>query len=273
MTPERWRKITEIFHVARAHDPVRRVAFLSEVCAADLALRREVESLIAAEHEAGRFGDTPMSVHAPPLEPGTLFGPYRIDQLLGSGGMGEVYKAHDTRLERTVAIKVLTTHINDDPHSRERFRREARAVAALNHPNICTLHDVGDDYLVMELVDGETLREWFGRGLPQERGLHIARQVLEALAAAHRTGVVHRDLKPENVMVRSDGYVKVLDFGLATWLPTARDLETGQITTIGSSRPVKSSERSRTCRRNRFKAKASISGVTCSRSESCCMKW
>ena len=212
MTPERWRKITEIFHVARTHDPVRRGAFLNEVCAADIALRREVESLIAAGHEAGQFGDTSMSVHAPPLEPGTLFGPYRIDQLLGSGGMGEVYKAHDTRLERTVAIKVLATHINDDPHSRERFRREARAVAALNHPNICTLHDVGDDYLVMELVDGETLREWFGRGLPQERGLHIARQVLEALAAAHRTGVVHRDLKPENVMVRGDGYVKVLDF-------------------------------------------------------------
>ena len=191
MTPERWRKITEVFHVARAHEPVRREAFLSEVGAADLALRREVESLIAAEHAAGKFGDTPMSVHAPPLEPGTLLGPYRLERLLGSGGMGEVYKAYDTRLERTVAIKVLATHINDDPHFRERFRREARAVAALNHPNICTLHDVGNDYLVMELVDGETLREWCGRGLSQEHSLQIARQVLEALAAAHRTGVVH----------------------------------------------------------------------------------
>ena len=197
MTPERWRKITEVFHTARAYDAARRDAFLSEACATDLAMRREVESLIAAHGQAGQFGNIPVGLHAPPLEFGTLFGPYRIDQLLGSGGMGEVYKARDTRLDRIVAIKVLAAHSNDDPQSRERFRREARAVAALNHPHICTLYDVGDDYLVMELVDGETLRDWFRRGLPEERSLHVARQVLEALGAAHRTGVIHRDLKPE----------------------------------------------------------------------------
>ena len=238
MTPERWRQITELFHAARAHDGLGRDAFLSEACADDFDLRQELDSLIAAHDEAGRFGDTPISLRGPLLQPGTSKGPYRVDELLGSGGMGEVYRAHDPRLGRAVAIKVLATHINDDRQSRERFRREARAVAALNHPNICTLHDVGDDYLVMELVEGETLRAWLRRGLPQERSLHIARQVLEALGAAHRAGVVHRDLKPENVMVRADAYVKVLDFGLATWLPTTRGLATARTATIGVSRPV-----------------------------------
>ena len=237
MTPERWRQITEIFHAARGRDAVQRDTFLTAACAADPALRLEVESLIAADDQAGRFGDTPISVDAPPLAPGTSLGPYRIDRLLGRGGMGEVYTAYDTRLDRTVAVKVLASHGNADRPSRERFRREARAVAGLNHPNICTLHDVGDDYLVMELVDGETLRECLGRGLAPERSLHIARQVLEALGAAHRAGVIHRDLKPENVMVRVDGYVKVLDFGLATWLPSARRVETGVAATIGVSRP------------------------------------
>ncbi len=124
-----------------------------------------------------------------------------------------------------------------DPERLARFRREARTLASLNHPNICTVHDVGPDYLVMELVDGETLREWLRRGLPLERSLGIARQVLEALSAAHRTGVIHRDLKPENVMVRVDGYVKVLDFGLAKWLPTALRNQTGRTATMGVSQP------------------------------------
>jgi serine/threonine protein kinase/Flp pilus assembly protein TadD len=130
--------------------------------------------------------------------------------------MGQIYKAFDARLGREVAIKVAEEQFS------ERFDREVRAVAALNHPNICTVYDVGADYLVMELVDGETLRDGISRGLPRDRVLTIARQVLGALGAAHRAGVIHRDLKPENVMVRIDGYVKVLDFGLAKWLPTAR---------------------------------------------------
>jgi len=236
MTAERWQKISEVFQLARAQNPAQRDAFLRDICAADLSLRREVESLMSAHDRAGQFGDSPVSVQASPLQPGTLLGPYRIGALLGSGGMGEVYRAHDTRLERIVALKVLAAHVNADPQFRERFRREARAIAALNHPNICTLHDVGDDFLVMELVDGESLREWLGRGLPRERSLEIGRQVLEALGAAHRTGVVHRDLKPENVMVRRDGYVKVLDFGLATWLPTTRGLDTQQPSTLRATR-------------------------------------
>ena len=149
------------------------------------------------------------------LAAGSELGPYQIHSLLGSGGMGQVYKAFDARLGRDVAIKVAADRFS------ERFDREVRAVASLNHPNICTVYDVGPNYLVMELVDGKTLREWFRAELSVERCLGIARQVLEALSAAHRAGVVHRDLKPENVMVRADGYVKVLDFGLAKWLPTA----------------------------------------------------
>src|SRR5687768_3429643 len=145
----------------------------------------------------------------PLLPAGSQLGPYRIEGLLGAGGMGEVYRAFDPRLGREVAVKVSSDLFT------ARFENEARAVASLNHPNICTLHDVGANYLVMELVDGTTLRDCLARPLPVERSLGIARQVLEALAAAHRSGVVHRDLKPENVMVRADGYVKVLDFGLA----------------------------------------------------------
>ena len=163
-----------------------------------------------------------------PLGPGSRLGPYQILGLLGSGGMGQIYKAFDARLGREVAIKVAEEQFS------ERFDREVRAVAALNHPNICTVHDVGANYLVMELVDGDTLRAGLEGGIPIERSLTIARQMLAALGAAHRTGVIHRDLKPENVMVRVDGYVKVLDFGLAKWLPNSRGdtaglSQTGQI--------------------------------------------
>jgi serine/threonine protein kinase/tetratricopeptide (TPR) repeat protein len=158
--------------------------------------------------------DLARSERSGPLGPGSRLGPYQILGLLGAGGMGQIYKAFDARLGREVAIKVAEEQFS------ERFDREVRAIAALNHPNICTVYDVGADYLVMELVDGETLRDGISRGLPRDRVLTIARQVLGALGAAHRAGVIHRDLKPENVMVRIDGYVKVLDFGLAKWLPT-----------------------------------------------------
>ena len=159
------------------------------------------------------------------LTPGTRLGPYEVIAQIGAGGMGEVYRATDTNLKRAVAIKVLPAAVAADAERLARFQREAEVLASLNHPNIAAIYGVqpsdGTIALVMELVEGETLREWFRRALPMERGLGIARQVLEALGAAHRTGVVHRDLKPENVMVRADGYVKVLDFGLAKWLPSA----------------------------------------------------
>src|ERR1700687_83702 len=149
------------------------------------------------------------------LAAGDKLGPYEILGPIGAGGMGEVYLARDPRLGRNVAIKVSAEKFT------ERFEREARAIAALNHPNICTLYDVGPNYLVMELIEGQTLRNYFKKLPSQERSLEIARQVLEALRAAHCASIVHRDLKQENIMVRSDGYVKVLDFGLAKRMPAS----------------------------------------------------
>src|SRR5262245_47573222 len=151
--------------------------------------------------------------------PGTKLGPYEISSPLGAGGMGEVYRAKDTRLGRDVAIKVLPQHLSSNPEVRARFEREARTVSSLNHPNICTLFDVGrdgdTDYLVMELIDGESLAQRLSRGaLPPSDVLKLGEQVADALDRAHRAGVIHRDLKPGNVMVTRSG-AKVLDFGLA----------------------------------------------------------
>ena len=136
MRPERWRRVTETFHAALARDPGDRDRFITNACAGDPALRREVAGLLAAHHAGGAFGDIAMCGQAPPLESGTSLGPYVIDRLLGAGGMGEVYKARDTRLDRTVAIKILSSDVDQSAASRDRFQREARAVAALNHPNI-----------------------------------------------------------------------------------------------------------------------------------------
>src|SRR5437867_10293819 len=145
-----------------------------------------------------------------PLSVWTLLGPYEIVVPIGAGGMGEVYRATDTRLGREVALKFSAERFSD------RFEREARAVAALNHPNICSLHDVGPNYLVMELVEGPTLAERNQQGaLPLEEALSLARQIADALEAAHEKGIIHRDLKPANIKVKPDGMVKVLDFGLA----------------------------------------------------------
>ncbi len=193
---------------------------------------REVEALLAQVSVAANAGESPSdtptrqgtvtlqspgsraSVSGSQLGAGQHLGPYRIEAMLGAGGMGQVYRAVDTRLGRKVAIKISAELFSG------RFQREARAISALNHPHICTLYDVGalpsgSSYLVTELVQGETLRDWLKRAPAVERSVEIARQVLEALRAAHDAGIVHRDLKPANIMVRFDGYAKVLDFGLA----------------------------------------------------------
>ena len=150
-----------------------------------------------------------------PLTHGEKLGPYEILAPLGAGGMGEVYKARDTRLDRAVAVRVLPDHIAQREDLRARFEREARTVASLNHPHICTLHDIGPGYMVMELVDGETLADRIAKGaLPLEQALKLATQLADALDRAHRAGVTHRDIKPQNIMLTRDG-VKVLDFGLA----------------------------------------------------------
>src|SRR5262245_9686300 len=163
---------------------------------------------------------------------GTTLGAYEILSIIGVGGMGEVYKARDTRLNRMVAIKVLSPAISSRPQARARFKREAQTIAALNHPRICTIHDVGQhggiDYLVMELLEGYTLAERLGRGvLPLDEALKYAKEIVEALDAAHSRDIVHRDLKPSNLFV-SQGHIKILDFGLAK----LRDAEKDDASTI-----------------------------------------
>ena len=154
-----------------------------------------------------------------PLLPGTKVGPYVILAPIGAGGMGEVYRARDRRLNRDVALKVLPDDFAGDPARRQRFEKEARAVAALNHPNIVAVYDVGENFLVSELVEGQTLRHL--SKLSQRQAIDFAVQIAEGLAAAHAAGITHRDLKPENIMVTHDGRAKILDFGLAKTTPTA----------------------------------------------------
>src|SRR5215469_17711607 len=145
-----------------------------------------------------------------PLSPGDRIGPYQIAERIAAGGMGEVYRASDSRMGRDVAIKVSAERFSD------RFSREVHAVAALNHPNVCTLHDVGENYLVMELIEGPTLAERIQHGpIPLDEAIGIAKQIAAALDASHEKGIVHRDLKPGNIKIKPDGTVKVLDFGLA----------------------------------------------------------
>jgi eukaryotic-like serine/threonine-protein kinase len=162
---------------------------------------------------------------------GSRLGPYEVLAPIGAGGMGEVWKARDTRLDRIVAMKFSQEKFS------ERFEREAKAISSLNHPNICTLYDIGPNYLVTELVEGETLRDRIKQGPTVDSSLEIAKQVLEALRAAHHGGIVHRDLKPANIMVRSDGYVKVLDFGLAKRISVAGALQGDTTATLGASVP------------------------------------
>ncbi|HTS64925.1 MAG TPA: protein kinase [Candidatus Acidoferrales bacterium] len=214
MTPERFREIEQLYHAAREATAEERAALLAQI---DPELRREVESLFA-NRTSGEFLERPAVQNAPGLledatvtsvEVGACLGPYRIVSKLGEGGMGEVFRAIDTRLGRAVAIKTTREQFS------ARFEREARAISSLNHPNICTLHDVGPNYLVMELVEGETMAARLKGGpLPVKTALLYACQVLAALAEAHGKGIIHRDLKPGNIMIANSG-VKVLDFGLA----------------------------------------------------------
>jgi Tol biopolymer transport system component len=207
MSSERLRQIEELYHSARE----RGAAVLT---GADPELRREVERLLAQDSESGGklLDQSPAEllagIRVSQVEAGSMLGPYRIEGPLGEGGMGQVFRARDTRLDRSVAIKILKEWSG-------RFEKESRAIAALNHPNICTLHDVGPNYLVMELIQGETLAARLKRGsLPVEQAIQFGTQIAEALAMAHSQGIVHRDLKPANVMLTKSG-LKVLDFGLA----------------------------------------------------------
>jgi serine/threonine protein kinase len=245
MTPERWGQLEELYQAARALPPSERTALLER---ADPELRETVAAILAQEgvrqkgdaaQEDGAFLNRPAWQGCESLLKGdstlqteTSFsvveqlGPYRIEQKIGQGGMGQVFRALDTRLNRTVAIKMLpSTHVAD-PDRRRRFLQEARAASRLNHPNIVTLHDIandgGVDYLVMEYVPGKTLKELIRpEGLPISEAGGYAIQLAGALAVAHAAGLIHRDIKPANIMVTNDGQVKVLDFGLAKQLTSA----------------------------------------------------
>jgi serine/threonine protein kinase len=213
VSPEHLRKVEELYHLVREGPVEARAALLAQ---ADPALRSEVESLLVQHGGDGVLDRPAMEVAAKLLEDsrmelavGASLGPYKIESYVGAGGMGQVYKARDTRLGRAVAIKVSSQEFN------ARFEREARAISALNHPHICTLHDIGPNYLVMELVEGPTLAERLKQGaLPMESALRYGAQIADALAAAHAQGIIHRDLKPGNIIIAKGG-VKVLDFGLA----------------------------------------------------------
>jgi serine/threonine protein kinase/tetratricopeptide (TPR) repeat protein len=232
MTPDRWRRAQDLFTSAIARSPEARTTYLGEICGDDLELRHEVESLLAS-YEAAPDGflerpaiqgaesmaaTTPSSCKR--LARGARFGNFEIVDFLGAGGMGEVYRARDSRLGRDVAIKILPLELASDRDRLRRFEKEARAASALNHGNIVTIYETGTlngvPFIAMEYVEGSTLRSLLAGGPFQiKKALSVAAQLLEGLSRAHEAGMVHRDLKPENVMVTKDGLVKILDFGLA----------------------------------------------------------
>lgn len=228
--PARWRRIESILDLALDLPAAERSALLDESCAGDPALRAEVEAVLAADAQAGDFLVTPAGEYVPDLlsdeddgEPdlsGHQMGPYRLLREIGGGGMGTVYEAEDTRLGRRVAVKLLPPEYSRDRRAKERFLREARAAAAVDHPNLCTVHDVGESdgrlYIVLSFYEGETLKERIRRGpLPVAEARDIAIQVARGLARAHEAGIVHRDVKPANVMLTRRGEAKILDFGIA----------------------------------------------------------
>ncbi len=258
MTPERYKQIGKLYHLALELEPEQRGTFLDLACADDEQLRREVEALLKSDSEAESFLASPaIDLAAKQLaeeqllaKVGSRVGHYRLLSLLGAGGMGEVYLAEDTRLDRKVALKLLPEAFTKNEDRLRRFVREAKAASALNHPNIITIHEIGQagqsHYITTEYIHGETLRELLHRRkMTIIESLDVAIQAASALAAAHQAGIVHRDIKPENIMVRRDGYVKVLDFGLAklteqprtsdTSAPTVARIDTDPGTVLGTA--------------------------------------
>jgi hypothetical protein len=228
MTPERWQQVAEVLQAALDRAAPERAAFLERVCGDDAELQSEASSLVTAYNAAADFIEEPAIAQDAHVilgdrsldHIGRQIGPYKIIERLGGGGMGEVYLAQDARLDRLVALKVLPAYFVSDQTRLLRFQREARAASALNHPNIITIHEVGEldgvHFIATEFIDGRTIRELIaGDALSLTDVLDIGAQVSSALAAAHAAGIVHRDIKPENIMRRGDGIVKVLDFGIA----------------------------------------------------------
>src|SRR3989440_5651013 len=228
MTPARLRTIEEIYRTALDQEPDQIRAFLDNACEGDELLRRKVEALLASRERAASFIETSAVGLATriiengqaDLLVGRTIGHYKISKRIGTGGMGDVYLATDMTAGRKAALKLLPMRFTADAERLKRFQQEAHAVVGLNHPNILTVYEIGEDhsthYIASELIEGETLRQRSARGAMQlSEVVDVAIQVTSALAAAHQAGIVHRDIKPENIMLRPDGYVKVLDFGIA----------------------------------------------------------
>jgi serine/threonine-protein kinase len=245
MKLERWKKVNDLFQSAVERAPGDRASFLDEACHGDEGLRREVGSLLTSHERSENFIELPAFQVAPELVTndrpgalvGTLIGHYRIESLIGVGGMGEVYLARDERLGRKAALKLLPDSLTTNETQVSRFKNEARSASALNHPNILTVYEIGSEgnrqFIATEFIEGVTLRASITCGrINPHAALEIAVQVASALAAAHEAGVVHRDVKPENIMLRPDGYAKVLDFGIAklTEQTLAWDDHTGETT-------------------------------------------
>lgn len=228
-THDRWQQIKEIFYSAQEYTPAERSAFLDEVCGTDAAMREEVEALLTAASGNDDFLSSPayelaagmLADEASEFSAGQEVGRYEILSLLGSGGMGQIYLARDTKLGRKVALKFIAREFATDPRRVQRFEQEARAASALNHPNVCVIHEIGKTesgrhFIAMEYIEGYTLRDQLALGTYKPLdALQVVMQVGRALASAHTAGIVHRDIKPENIMLRPDGFVKVVDFGLA----------------------------------------------------------
>ena len=247
MKNERWQQVESLYHETLEKDPRERSAFLVHACEGDETLRHEIESLLAFDVHAEQFIESPAlevavrmmaGESSKSIAPGDRFNQYRIISQLGAGGMGEVYLAEDTSLRRKVALKFLPVILTKDKAHLRRFEVEARAVAALSHPNVCTIHEVietedGRHCIVMEYIAGMTLRERMLKGrISVNEALEIAIQIASALSVAHVEGIVHRDIKPENVMLREDGYVKVLDFGLAKLAETTPESSDSAVKTL-----------------------------------------
>ncbi len=252
MNAERWQRVNELFHSATERAPEERAAFLEEACDGDDGLCREVKSLLNSHERTQNFIESPAFEVAPELLVsdgadaliGELIGHYRIESLIGIGGMGEVYLAHDEQLGRKAALKLLPGHLTADETQLSRFKNEARSASALNHPNILTVYEIGvaagRHFIATEFIEGVTLRASLAGGrMNLHAALEIAVQVASALSAAHEAGVVHRDIKPENIMLRPDGYAKVLDFGIAklTEQSPVLDREEFETTTTLQTRP------------------------------------
>jgi serine/threonine protein kinase/Tol biopolymer transport system component len=240
MTPEHYRRLMALFDAACERDVNTRAAFLDEACAGDHALRREVEELLAADQKSRGLLETPLAALASTL-PGTQIGPYRIEAKLGEGGMGMVFRALDTKLNRPVAIKFLADDLADAA-ARRRFQREAQMASSLNHPHIVTVHDAGEfeerQYLVTEFVDGGTLKDWARSDKRTWRQIvELLVGVADALATAHFAGILHRDIKPDNILITRSGYAKLADFGLAKLVEHPVPQGATRTLTQGSTRP------------------------------------